>query len=103
MKLPNLISKVLQKSAPMTPAELNDISTKMEVWFDQKKEAVREKESLGKEPLTLFDKFFKVIDEWYLRVFFAIAFIWLTRMIQEWMNPGDEEDLHDFEEVPPRR
>lgn len=93
MKIENLISKVLYKAAPMLPTEHKELEQNMFLWFDQQKQAV-EKKVLNNEPLTLKDKAFKLLDEWYLRALFAMSYIFIVRWVADFMNPGepDEED-----------
>ena len=101
MKLPSLISKVLQKVAPMTTLEHSDISTNMEVWFDKKKEEAQNKKNTEKE-LNILDKGILMLDEWYMRAIFACLFVYLVRIIQDWMSPADDPhddpEPYDFDE-----
>lgn len=90
MKLPNLIRAVLEKAAPVDPADLQDLYKKSAIWYDENLKEMEEKELHGKE-LTLKDKVFKHLDSWYVRIGLAISYFWILRMIQDAMNPGDTE------------
>lgn len=90
MKLPNLIREVLAKTAPIDPTDLQELSNKSALWYDQNIKEYEQKEREGVE-LTLKDKVFKHLDSWYVRIFLAVAFFWIVRFIQDMMNPGDTE------------
>lgn len=102
MRIENLVSKVLFKAAPMSPTEFQDLEQNMALWFDKRKVAVKAKKDAN-EPLNLMDKGFDLLDQWYMRALFAMAYIFIIRWVQDLMNPGnpDEEDLHYDDE--PRR
>ncbi len=91
MKIENLISKVLFKAAPMLPTEHAELEKGMNLWFDQQKQAVAKKE-VANETLNVKDKAFKLLDEWYMRTLFAMAYIFILRWVQDFMNPGDPDD-----------
>lgn len=97
MKLPNLISKVLAKAAPMSASEKEEIDHKMNLWFEQKLEETKAKQTAGTE-LNLMDKGLLLLDEWYLRALFAMAYIWLVRVVQDWMNPADGDEPFEGED-----
>jgi len=90
MKLPNLIKAVLEKTAPIDPTDLNDLSNKSHLWYDQSIKDLEQKERQG-TPLDLKDKIFKHLDAWYVRIFLALGYFWIVRFIQDLMNPGDTE------------
>ena len=97
MKVENFISKVLFKAAPMEPAEYNSLQQDMAVWFSQQKTMVSDKETAAKAAdvpvvLTLKDKAFKFIDQWYVRAFFAMAYIFVIRWVQDFINPADPDE-----------
>jgi spermidine synthase len=90
MKIENLISKVLFKAAPMLPTEHKELETNMFLWFDQQKQAV-EKKIREEQTLNMKDKAFKLLDEWYIRALFAMAYIFIVRWVQDFMNPADPD------------
>jgi hypothetical protein len=95
MRIESFISKVLQKAAPMIPSERMEIEDNMSVWFDKAKKAVKQKEVDG-EVLSLKDKAFKFLDEWYVRALIAALYIFAIRWVQEFMNPEPDDDMpHD--------
>lgn len=96
MKLPNLISKVLAKAAPMSASEKEEIDHKMNLWFEEKQAEAKKKQGESPETLSITDKALLFLDEWYLRALFAMAYIWLVRVVQDWMNPADNDE--PFEE-----
>lgn len=97
MKLPNLISKVLAKAAPMSATEKEDIDHKMNLWFEEKLEVSKKKQAENQE-LSMMDKGMLLLDEWYLRAVFAMAYIYLVRVVQDWMNPGDSDEPFEEDE-----
>jgi hypothetical protein len=90
MKLPNLINAVLQKTAPIDPTDLNELTNKAALWYDQNIKEVERKERENLD-LELKDKVFKHLDSWYVRIGLAFSFFFIVRFIQNAMNPGDDE------------
>ena len=101
MKLSSVISKVLQKHAPMSEEEKFDIESKSALWFEKKINAARLKQTDGQE-LTFMDKAILMSDEWYLRIAYTVLYFWLIRFIGDLINPGDEPDDLDGHELPAR-
>ncbi|MDN3584735.1 hypothetical protein [Mucilaginibacter flavus] len=90
MKLPNLISSVLKKTVDIDPTDLNELSNKSQLWYDENVKEYQRKEREGVEP-ELKDKVFKHLDSWYVRIILAFSFFIIVRKIQDFMNPGDNE------------
>jgi len=93
MLVQNFIAKVLHKAAPMEASEFNDLRNEMDVWFDKQFKAVRDKEKDPEniQPLTLKDKVFKAMNQWYVRAVFAALYVFVIRWVQDYINPAEPE------------
>lgn len=97
MKLNTLIVKVLDKTAPISALEKNDIEKKAGLWYETQVKKYKDAEAEGRD-LTMVETVFKHLDDWYSGVALSLAYFWLVRLIQDYINPGDdlpEEGEHD--------
>jgi len=82
MKFPTLVSKVLEKTAPMSANEQDEIQQKVNVWYSKLYEKAKLKKD-NNEELSIIDKGFLMADEWYVRIAFTMVFFWAVRFIQD--------------------
>jgi hypothetical protein len=98
MKLPSLITAVLRKTSPASAMEQDEIEQKMTLWYEQNTKIVKEKVASG-EVLTLKDKVFNHIDQWYAGILFSFGYFWAVKFIQDIMNPGSDHPDDDKYQV----
>jgi hypothetical protein len=90
MTLLELIFALLAKFVPMDSVRLLSLQKDGKLWYDEIDEADESTPSLVR-------KLKEVGEKWYTQVAFAISFIFLQRIIVDFLNPAasDEDDEDD--------
>ncbi|WP_306643771.1 hypothetical protein [Sanyastnella coralliicola] len=68
----------------MDKLQLRNLKTEAEAWEN----------SINEEDATPIEKAYtKINDPWYARLGFAVSYIFLSKMIMEWMTESDDDDI----------
>ena len=92
-----MLYAVLEKTAPMPEQDVLELRNDAQTWYkDQLAEADAKREDPNNvKPLSLKDKAILQCETWYMRTFFAIFYIYLVRLVQDFMNPPKEKYIND--------
>ena len=90
MDLLTLLFKLLLKFVPFEQGEYAKLHDEAKTWWNTIREEPKEGEELSKKDETLM-KMKKMASTWQVRVFGAVAYIWLSRKILEFLNAPLEE------------
>lgn len=74
----------------MSVSETNDIQTNAQIWYEKHLEQATSKKTQGQKP-SIVELIVWHADQWYIRALFPLLHLWLVRLAQDIMNPGDED------------
>lgn len=97
MRLAQMLYAVLDKTAPMPEQDIVELKNDASLWYKTQLDKAQDKQEQSQE-LDLKDKAILQAETWYMRTIFAIGYIYLVRVIQDFMNPPKVKYIDDDEE-----
>lgn len=73
---------LIQKHTPITPGEVRELQTEAESWYNS--------DNVNDSKIGQLVK--KYGNQWWVKTFLAISFVWASRSMHNFMNPTQYEE-----------